>query len=762
MNTIAADLVERIGIALIHSLWQGSLVGIGLLIALVALRHARSQVRYLVCCLALVVTLLLPIATFLAVPTDSRAENGKLASERGTHDSAIVVSAAAALEAAVSLLPGESPGRTVDQVNSDTGNVDDVTMPQSDDEPQTAVRHEPPWLSPHAKQLLMVIVGAWSVGVVALSCRLLGGYVIACRLTRRLVAPVDDAWQVRVRQLAARLGMHRSVELWQTACVEVPVVLGCFRPVILVPVGMLTGLSVAQAEAILAHELAHVCRYDFLVNAAQCVIETLLFYHPCVWWISARIRAEREHCCDELAVAACGDARVLARALTGVEEMRPPARLAVALTSGGSLLLRIRRIVGQPRASDVVGGWLAGTLAIALPLAVGGTWAWGRAVNEQGPPVAGQAKAAATPGRQSASENEVLAGDAAGVALDSPEAMWPAPDERFAAPRVDFLVPPRPSFPRQPDHPLWHMLEENGPERTVKVVVTGLPGDVYLYIYEHLRLLMPNLAYFGTGSGDIATVYLAPISDLDYFAALIDLGEVTSIDRETRVITVVADRARLPRPKARATGEQPDDALGRGRSTDLPSLCERLVAGDQTAIDDLIALGSTSESAIAPYVGHDDRRVRRASLLVLKKVATAESLPSLLSGLSDNDVGNRDLAWQTICRVPGLAERREVIEAAAASLEKNPEQAVQWLISSGPSVERVVWPYLQSQDDRVRLRVLDVLKRVGTAESLPAIDALSKDAVDEIVAAAKSAREAIAIRMGRATLRLRQHPSVNV
>jgi bla regulator protein BlaR1 len=433
MNPATVSLIERLGIALIHSLWQGSLVGIGLLTALVALRRARSQVRYLTCCLALIVTLLLPIGTFLAVSADGRATNQHSSDERSSRDSAFVVSAATALEAAVSLLPVEPLSGTSEPPLSYNGEEEHVAAARGENDAQTMGLRDFRWLSPHAEQLLLAIVAAWSVGVFVLSCRLLGGYVVARGLTRRLVAPLDDAWQARVKTLAARLGVRTSIELWQSASIEVPAVLGCFRPVILVPVEILTGLSVAQVEAILAHELAHVARYDFLVNAVQCVIETLLFYHPCVWWISARIRAEREHCCDELAVMACGDSLVFARALTRLEELRPPARLAVALTSGGTLLGRIRRIVGQPRAGDVIGGWLTGTLAIALPLAVGGTWAWGRAENEKP-----AANATVAEGRadkkaisRAAAENAAKTIDTVDAKDRSHDAPWRVTDELF-------------------------------------------------------------------------------------------------------------------------------------------------------------------------------------------------------------------------------------------------------------------------------------------------------------------------------------------
>ena len=120
------------------------------------------------------------------------------------------------------------------------------------------------------------------------------------------------------------------------------------RPVILLPIAAFAGLSPAQVDAILAHELAHIRRHDFLVNLLQTFAETILFYHPAVWWLSARIRIEREHCCDLVALSVCGDPVGYAEALVELESWRTvQSRLAVAAT-GGSLLTRVRRLLGAP------------------------------------------------------------------------------------------------------------------------------------------------------------------------------------------------------------------------------------------------------------------------------------------------------------------------------------------------------------------------------------------------------------------------------
>ncbi|HYE59409.1 MAG TPA: M56 family metallopeptidase, partial [Rhodothermales bacterium] len=195
-------------------------------------------------------------------------------------------------------------------------------------------------------QWLPWAVALWAGGVLVFSLRLAGGLAAAHRLRRRTFPP--EPWlAARVADLAARMGLRRPVRVAVSPRVPGPVVLGWLRPLVLLPAAALTGLTPSQLEAVLAHELAHVRRHDHLVNLLQAVAEALLFYHPAVWWVGHRLRAEREHCCDDAAVAACGDVLLYARALADLEGLRPTPRLALAATDG-SLLGRIRRLVGAP------------------------------------------------------------------------------------------------------------------------------------------------------------------------------------------------------------------------------------------------------------------------------------------------------------------------------------------------------------------------------------------------------------------------------
>ena len=143
--------------------------------------------------------------------------------------------------------------------------------------------------------------------------------------------------------MAYRLGLPAAAHVVESALVDVPTVVGWLRPAILLPVAAIATLTPAQVEAILAHELAHIRRHDYAVNLLQTIAETLLFYHPAVWWLSKRIRAEREHCCDEIAVEICGDAVELCE---GSRRTRIVAHCIVGAGGCGD-----RRIVDRSRAA---------------------------------------------------------------------------------------------------------------------------------------------------------------------------------------------------------------------------------------------------------------------------------------------------------------------------------------------------------------------------------------------------------------------------
>ncbi|MFM9058293.1 MAG: M56 family metallopeptidase, partial [Planctomycetaceae bacterium] len=195
-------------------------------------------------------------------------------------------------------------------------------------------------------------VAAWLVGVGCCGVRPLVGWAAWRSLRARGVAVPAEVGRM-VDRACRRLGVARGVRALATSGIDVPAVAGWLSPVILVPVALVTSLPAAQLESLIVHELAHVRRGDVVVNVLQAVLETLAFYHPAVWWLSGRLRVEREHCCDDLVMAATGGRAEYDRALVAVEMLRGRRAGLACGAADGSLVSRIRRLVTgvDPRSS---------------------------------------------------------------------------------------------------------------------------------------------------------------------------------------------------------------------------------------------------------------------------------------------------------------------------------------------------------------------------------------------------------------------------
>lgn len=211
------------------------------------------------------------------------------------------------------------------------------------------------------------IVLLWSLGVFILSLRFAGGLFYVQRLKHYQTNDITQIWSHRLNELGERIHLKKSFRLIESAKIQIPVVIGFLKPVILVPAGVLTGLPAAQVDAILAHELAHIYRRDFLVNIFQSIINVIYFFHPVVWWMSSVIRSERENCCDDIALAITGDKLTLARALTTIYELNfkvPHIAMAV-FRNRFHLFKRIKRLTHtRSLAPNPVNGYLAACLFI--------------------------------------------------------------------------------------------------------------------------------------------------------------------------------------------------------------------------------------------------------------------------------------------------------------------------------------------------------------------------------------------------------------
>jgi beta-lactamase regulating signal transducer with metallopeptidase domain len=335
MILLDPEVVHRLGWALVHFVWQGAALAAVTALTLALLRRRSAALRYVVACTGLAAMLAAPCVTIG------------------------LVSQAPSVPSPVTL-----EGRPALGTRGDS-----VWVARVAEAPAAPAPSEPPWPSRLAAVLAAVfpqVVIGWLIGVAALSFWRLGGWLRVRRLVWRHAGPAMEPWGRMAADLARRMRVSRPVRLLESAAVRVPTLVGCLRPVILLPASVLTGMAPGEIEALLAHELAHVRRWDYLVNLLQIMAETLLFYHPAVWWISRRIRAEREQCCDDVVVATCGDRVVYARALAALEESRAIPAPALA-ARGGRLLARIRRILTMEPDTRNERGWGAVALAgIAL------------------------------------------------------------------------------------------------------------------------------------------------------------------------------------------------------------------------------------------------------------------------------------------------------------------------------------------------------------------------------------------------------------
>jgi soluble lytic murein transglycosylase-like protein/Zn-dependent protease with chaperone function len=294
-------IMQALGWTLIHMLWQGALIGAALGATRLLLRRATAETRYGVALAALVALTVLPLGSFLVVWTTVPVPD--------VGDELLLPGAAYA-----NSLPVEGWGATV-----------------------------PRWMP--------LLLGLWGAGVGLLAIRSVVGWATVRRLLRNGAESLEVSWQKRFDQLRERVGIRRPIRVLATLGVTAPIVTGCWRPTVLLPLSAFSGLPVDHLEALILHELLHVKRWDLWVQRVQLVLETLFFYHPVVWWTSHLLNAEREFCCDAGVVSLTGDRLGYARALTGMESIRAQFPQQALASNGGSLMSRIRNIVQPDPAS---------------------------------------------------------------------------------------------------------------------------------------------------------------------------------------------------------------------------------------------------------------------------------------------------------------------------------------------------------------------------------------------------------------------------
>ncbi len=357
---LSPSATQQVAMALTHSLWQGMIVAFlldaglrlfrdhapadGMKQASSAPTRTRAHARYMTACLGLLTLAAIPIVNLMVIESapapvarlDSTSEASAGAPLATTTPITAPAQSTAAAQAPIHELASDVPNPAAAANESLVGT-------RSTQEAATAAP-----LMPWAKRVfLQLFFWTWFLGVASLSVWHLVGWALSQRL-RHSGTTVSNEILTLVERTAFQLGVHRTIDVRQTLKATTPMVIGWVKPALVLPSKLLAGLAPHELKAVLAHELAHIKRHDYLMNLAQTAVETLMFYHPAVWWVSGRIRCEREFCADDLAMQVCDRREEYAQSLVAVAEtsLAIPAH-AIAVT-GGSLLQRVHRILRFP------------------------------------------------------------------------------------------------------------------------------------------------------------------------------------------------------------------------------------------------------------------------------------------------------------------------------------------------------------------------------------------------------------------------------
>lgn len=323
-NLFTPAFLEAIGWTIIHSLWQGALVAVLLTIVLNTLKNNASTNRYVVSVTALFAMLQISLFTFFTV-YEPQATSEILAPSEAEYIAQMAEYDAFIASQHTSTVSFEAYWQTA------------LNLLQTN---------------------LHFIVGLWFVGVVLFTLRFMGSLWYVNKLKTQMTQVAPSNWQSMANDLAYKLRLQKKVQVLLSDLVNVPTAVGLLKPIVLMPTSFCTGLTMQEVESILAHELAHIRRNDYLINIFQSIVEILFFYHPATWWISSVVRQERENCCDDMAVSVLGDSMAYSRTLARMNEMAVQysyTQTTLAFNGKkGSLLFRIKRLFTPKKENNVI------------------------------------------------------------------------------------------------------------------------------------------------------------------------------------------------------------------------------------------------------------------------------------------------------------------------------------------------------------------------------------------------------------------------
>ncbi len=348
-----------IGWTVIHSLWQATAIALLSGVAMLVLRKKTAQTRYVVHNIALCLVLLAAVVTFNFY-MKGEGNHSFVAEQRADNQNVS--------EANNSFSIGVNDTKLTVEQTSTTQIATNTPLPILSGS-SISIEAMKTYFDTH----IYLIVSIWLMGVCLFLLKLMGNISYVYYLRRQHNFPVDEYWFDMIQDLLKKVNIKKSIDLVESALVRSPVVVGYLKPMILFPIGAINRLNPQEVEAILAHEIAHIMRHDYVFNIIQSIIEALFYFNPAVWWISANIRAERENCCDDIAIQLCGNSMTYAKSLVLVQEMQYYSA-AFAMGFAGQrknqLLLRVQRVLNQSSSKTNVMEKLFATSLIIISLIV--------------------------------------------------------------------------------------------------------------------------------------------------------------------------------------------------------------------------------------------------------------------------------------------------------------------------------------------------------------------------------------------------------
>ena len=322
-DLLSEQILHALGWTLVHTLWQGTLVALITGFLFLGLKKRSAKIRYVLAVSSLAAILLLSVSTFI------RYYSGNPDVDKS----------------GISALSSSAKGGGVIDEEMNNYQADELLADE------TGIKVFYAKFTDYFNRHFPILITLWFMGILFFLLKLMGGLIYSERIKHFGTKPFPSSWKNTISALKTKMNFKRPVKVVESYFARVPMVIGYFKPVILMPLGLLSGIPADQVEAIIAHELAHIRRNDFLINIFQSIVEAIFFYHPAVWWISGLIRKEREHCCDDLAVSVCDESLIYAKALANLQErvVGAPPYYAVAFSGRKyTLLSRIKRLNQKP------------------------------------------------------------------------------------------------------------------------------------------------------------------------------------------------------------------------------------------------------------------------------------------------------------------------------------------------------------------------------------------------------------------------------